>query len=72
MIFFLPFRRRGTHLGIQLLLTAEQILWSPIDRISPNEARHLARLVSRHQANYTPCMKHLDEFPLDRSLYKLK
>ena len=43
-----------------------------MDGISLDEARHLAWLVSRHQANYTPFVEHLDEFALYRSLENLE
>ena len=43
-----------------------------MDRVSLDEARHLARLVSRYKANKTVFVYHLDEFALQRSLDNLE
>ena len=39
-----------------------------MDRVSLDQARHLAWFVTRYKANKTAFVRHLDEFALQRSL----
>jgi len=43
-----------------------------LDRVSLDEARHFAWFVSRHEANQTAFVRHLDEFALQRTLDNLE
>jgi hypothetical protein len=53
-------------------LSAIEILRSPVDCVSPDEARHLTWFVSWHKANQTAFVRHLDELALQRALDNLE